>query len=176
MHIFFESERRFKVELDAADLSELNITYDEMDYGDEHTREVLQGLLKKIGIPGGFESVTGRIMIEVFPKSKDGCVVQYTSIDDEVRNVVKMRRVTPSPTVYEFGGVDDMLSAAVQLKDETETPLEMYLVGDKYRMVAYLERDEKRVRRLMSEFAERIGKGAAVAAFTAEHGERIEFR
>ncbi len=175
MHIYFESERRFKVELDAADLSELDITYSQMDYQDEHTREVLQGLLKKIGVPGGFESTTGRIMIEVFPKSGDGCVVQYTSIDDD-RNVVKMRRATPPPTVYEFLSVDDMLSAAELLKNEDETPLELYLVGEKYRLVAYMERDERRVRRIMSEFAETVGKGFAAAAFTAEHGEKIAFR
>lgn len=175
MHIYFESERRFKVELDAADLRELDITYNQMDYQDEHTREVLQGLLKKIGVPGGFESTTGRIMIEVFPKSGDGCVVQYTSIDDNGRNVVKMRRATP-PTVYEFLSVDDMLAATELIKNEDETPLELYLVGEKYRLVAYIERDERRVRRIMSEFAETVGKGAVAAAFTAEHGEKIAFR
>lgn len=176
MHIYFESERRFKVELDAADLRELDITYNQMDYQDEHTREVLQGLLKKIGVPGGFESTTGRIMIEVFPKSGDGCVVQYTSIDDNGRNVVKMRRVAPPPTVYEFLSVDDMLAATKLIKNEDETPLELYLVGEKYRLVAYIERDERRVRRIMSEFAETVGKGAVAAAFTAEHGEKIAFR
>ena len=176
MHIYFESERRFKVELDAADLRELDITYNRMDYQDEHTREVLQGLLKKIGVPGGFESTTGRIMIEVFPKSGDGCVVQYTSIDDNGRNVVKMRRVAPPPTVYEFLSVDDMLAATELIKNEDETPLELYLVGEKYRLVAYIERDERRVRRIMSEFAETVGKGAVAAAFTAEHGEKIAFR
>ncbi|MEE1127646.1 MAG: adaptor protein MecA [Acutalibacteraceae bacterium] len=176
MHIYFESERRFKVELDAADLRELDITYNQMDYQDEHTREVLQGLLKKIGVPGGFESTTGRIMIEVFPKSGDGCVVQYTSIDDNGRNVVKMRRVAPPPTFYEFLSVDDMLAATELIKNEDETPLELYLVGEKYRLVAYIERDERRVRRIMSEFAETVGKGAVAAAFTAEHGEKIAFR
>ncbi len=175
MHIYFESKRQFKIELDADDLSELDITFGQMDYNDEHTREVLQGLLKRIGVPGGFESETGRIMIEVFPKAGDGCVVQYTSIDaPDSRPMVRMRRARTEPTVYEFFAADDMLAALDILKNDNDIPWEMYLVDGKYRVIIYADRDEKRLSRILCEFADMVAKGSTAAAFTAEHGERVE--
>ncbi len=175
MHIHFDSEKQFKIELDADDMNELNITFKQMDYNDEHTREVLQGLLKRIGVPGGFEAESGRIMIEVFPKSGDGCIVQYTSIDaPDSRPVVRMRRARLEAAVYEFSDIDDMLAARDALRRDEGVPWELYLVDGSYRAVLYTDRDERRSDRILGEFAKTVTRGNAAAAYTAEHGERVE--
>ncbi len=174
MHIYFDSPQQFKIELDREDMNELDITYQQMDYNDQHTREVLQGLLKRIGLPGGFEASTGRIMIEVFPRANDGCMVQFTSVEaPDGQPTVRMRRVKTEPAVYEFDNVDDMIGAMSALSGGESVPCELYLLENKYRVIVYTDRDEKKTPHILGEFGNRVAKGAAAVAFTAEHGRLI---
>lgn len=174
MHIYFDSPQQFKVELDREDMNELNITYQQMDYNDEHTREVLQGLLKRIGLPGGFDALSGRVMIEVFPRANDGCLVRFTSVGShDGQPTVHMRRVKSEPAVYEFDGAGEMLAAMAALHDGGNAPCELYLVEGKYRVITYIDRDEKRTPHILGEFGNKLAKDAAAAAFTAEHGMLI---
>ncbi len=174
MHIYFDSPQQFKVELDKNDLSELDITYQQMDYGDSHTREVLQGLLKRIGLPGGFDALSGRVLIEVFPRSNDGCMVQFTSIEAHAQTpTVRMRKARFDAAVYEFSSADDMLDAVKALRGKNPQ-VEIYLCDGKYRAVNYFDREEKKAVHVLDEFATLIAKGSTAAAYTAEHGQAID--
>lgn len=174
MHIYFDSPQQFKVELDRRDMDELDITFQQMDYNDEHTREVLQGLLKRIGLPGGFDALSGRVMIEVFPRANDGCLVRFTSVGShDGQPTVHMRRVKSEPAVYQFDGADEMLAAIAALRGGESLLCELYLIEGKYRAVVYIDRDEKRAPHILGEFGSKLAKGAATAAFTAEHGVLI---
>lgn len=178
MHIFFDSPQQFKIELDREDMNELNITFEQMDYNDEHTREVLQGLLHRIGAPAGFDAESGRIIIEVFPSADDGCVVRFTAVEAErAKPTVRMRRVSREPEVYRFENAADMLAAVSAMHDtvgqDNDIPCELYLLDGYYQAVVYIDRDEKRAPRILSEFGSRVGTGTAAAAFTAEHGQLI---
>ena len=41
MRIYFESPERLKIELDGTDMKDLNVTYDELDYNSDKTRQVM---------------------------------------------------------------------------------------------------------------------------------------
>ena len=177
MHIIFDSPKQFKIELDRDDLSALDITYQQMDYNDSHTREVLQGLLKRIGVPGGFDGETGRVLIEVFPRANDGCTVQFTSLET-APSAIRMKKAKGETLVFEFDGVDELIDGVrvlgeIRSEDQGDFDAEFYEIEGVYRAVVYVGRDERRLPHIFGEFARRLKKPTLAAAYTAEHGRRI---
>ena len=178
MHIIFDSPKQFKIELDRDDLSALDITYQQMDYNDSHTREVLQGLLKRIGLPGGFDGESGRVLIEVFPRANDGCTVQFTSLEAAPSTAIRMKKVKGETAVFEFDGINELidgLRAAKEAFSGTEVPreIEIYELMEKYRAIIFIDREERRLPHILGEFARRLKKPTLAAAYTVEHGKKM---
>ena len=178
MHIIFDSPKQFKIELDRDDLSALDITYQQMDYNDGHTREVLQGLLKRIGLPGGFHGESGRVLIEVFPRANDGCTVQFTSLEAAPSTAIRMKKVKGETAVFEFDGINELidgLRAAKEAFSGTEMPreIEIYELMEKYRAIIFIDREERRLPHILGEFARRLKKPTLAAAYTVEHGKKM---
>ena len=178
MHIIFDSPKQFKIELDRNDLTALDITYQQMDYNDSHTREVLQGLIKRIGVPGGFDGMSGRVLIEVFPRANEGCTVQFTSLEAAHSSLIRMKKVRGETAVFEFDGENDLIDGMTAIKDgflaeKRHIEIELYEFMEKYRAIVFIEREEKRLPHILDEFARRLKKPHLSAAYTVEHGKRL---
>ena len=178
MHIIFDSPKQFKIELDRDDLSALNITYQQMDYNDGHTREVLQGLLKRIGLPGGFDGESGRVLIEVFPRANDGCMVQFTSLEATHSSAIRMKKAKGETAVFEFDGINELIDGMRAVKElfsgtEDSHEIEIYELMEKYRAIIFIDREERRLTHILGEFARRLKKPTLAAAYTVEHGKNL---
>lgn len=169
MNIFFESPQRLKIELSGTDLSELGITYDELDYKSERTRSVVHELLHRIGAENEFDP-SGKMIIEIFPRGDDGCTMYFTSVRESAL-AVKRRRLH-DVSVWEFDSADSLISAMDYFKSiNRKLKSSLYLHSGKYRLILN-ERPNEACAMALSEFSHRIGERYA-ALFTAEHGKLI---
>lgn len=169
MHIYFESPQRLKIELDKNDLSDLNITYDELDYNKTKTRYVINELLTRIGAQNDFDTHSSRMIVEVFPASNGGCIIYFTAVKSP--SVTGLKRAENEPSVWAVHSADDLLSVAERLsKHSLKKPISLHLLNNRYRLTI---NDASKIDELiLSEYASKIGTSAA-AIYTNEHGKLL---
>ena len=80
MKIESNGEERITVTLSQTDMSDLDITYDEMDYSNIEPRRVIWTILDKARKTLG-KSVDpdGKLLIEVAPSEDGGCILHFTN-------------------------------------------------------------------------------------------------
>ncbi len=87
MKIEAPQENKIIVELTTDDMSELDITYERMDYSNIETRRVIWTLLDRARQTLGRDiDPSGKMLIEALPKPSGGCVIYFTVLDDEIRS------------------------------------------------------------------------------------------
>ncbi len=80
MKIESNGEEKITVTLTNIDMTDLDITYDEMDYSNIETRRVIWTILDKARKTLGKSVDTdGKLLIEVAPLDDGGCVLHFTS-------------------------------------------------------------------------------------------------
>ncbi len=80
MKIESNGEERITVTLSEVDMTDLDITYDEMDYSNIETRRVIWTILDKARKTLGKSVDTdGKLLIEVAPLEDGGCIFHFTS-------------------------------------------------------------------------------------------------
>lgn len=80
MKIESNGEEKITVTLSHIDMTDLDITYDEMDYSNIETRRVIWTILDKARKTLGKSVDTdGKLLIEVAPLDDGGCVLHFTS-------------------------------------------------------------------------------------------------
>ncbi len=169
MRVFFESPQRLKIELDADDLRELNVTYDELDYNTDKTRRIIRELLSRIGAEDDFGPNSGKILIEVFESKAGGCVLYFTAVKNSPAS--HRRRFKHLYAVWQLRSADDLFGAVDELKKLTPSKkISLHLLDGKYRLTLANISDKEEL--LLSEFAEKVG-GIAAAIHTAEHGKLL---
>ncbi len=167
MNIYFESPQRLKIELSAADLDELGITYDELDYRSEHTRNIVNDLLQRIGAEGQFGAQSKRI-IEIFPRGEDGCIMYFTAVSAAV--IAKKRQM--GYCVFETEDTEALYRLAESIEKASKAiKISLYHYNDRYRLIIN-EHIDKAMLPLFGEFARKCGERHA-ALFTAEHGKLL---
>lgn len=169
MRIYFESPQRLKIELDKNDLSDLNITYDELDYNKTKTRCVINELLERIGAQNDFDTHSSRMIVEVFPASDGGCIIYFTSVKPS--SLTGLKRSTNETTVWEICSADDLLIVAERLnKHSIEKPISLHLINNRYRLT--INNASKNEELILSEYGNKVGASAA-AIYTKEHGKLL---
>lgn len=176
MNMTFETPRRLRIELNKADLVQLDITYDQIDYRDSHTREVLSDLLGRVGAKDTFGSRADRTLIEVYPTDGGGCVIYFTALQmGEDERPPRMRKLILEPTVFRIGTAGDVLSALAALKAAGARPVrcELYQSDDGYRLVSVCSSADKTSEPILYEYGTVVGRGSIYSSATAEHGKLI---
>ncbi len=80
MKIESNGEEKITVTLSQSDMSDLDITYDEMDYSNIETRRVIWTILDKARKALGKSVDTdGKLLIEVAPAEDGGCILHFTN-------------------------------------------------------------------------------------------------
>ena len=84
MKIDLAGEKSVLVELSKEDMTEFNITYDDLDYSNVPTRKVLFCIMEKIRLETGKTiGQTDKLKIDVMPDSKGGCLMIFTDCAGE---------------------------------------------------------------------------------------------
>lgn len=168
---------KLKVQLSCLDMKNLSLSYADMDYSDEITREAMLLLLDKAKAATGFDASDSRLFIEVYPDG-EGCVIYFTAINTD-RPLTGLHRegYSVEPAVFEFDDIDILITAAAKLFKKLCHRIyksSLYRYKDKYRLIVlpldYLDRLSVG---FLCEYGDKIGEGEVLAAFTEEHGEPL---
>lgn len=174
-------EDRLRITLNQADLEQLSISFEELDYGRMEIRRIIWELLDEANRRTGFDSSKGKLLIEAMPLLDGGCVLYFTILPREYdqKNRPKklhLRRLG-GPYVYEFQGADELMSVCSRLSREYPDAIPkstVYQMDHSYRLVIYTREDTcKTCAPLLSEYGSPAGEGSAAAAFAAEHGKML---
>lgn len=160
---------RIMIELTKDDLINLNITYEEMDYGNIETRRVIWTLLDEARKTLGCDiDPSGRLTVEAIPAPDGGCFLQFTV--PKVHVAKNARSMSENVLIYEFNSADDLLQASRRiLTDDIESELYMSSDEKRYRLIVYLYSDSENTALILSEHGKICGEDELCAAFTREH-------
>lgn len=173
MHIVYENPDRLLIRLSGQDMRELNITFEQLDYRDPHTRQVMKELLRIAGASEWFRGRQSKTLIEVFP-ADDGCEICFTALyRGEQPSEVARPRLTP--VVYEISTADRLLDAAAALAAAGARPLvcEAYEYDGRYRVAAVCRPADRATEAILDEYGTLLGSGGLFSGITAEHGRLL---
>ena len=83
MKIEAHEENQIIIELNAEDMSALNISYEEMDYSNIETRRVIWTILDEAKrVLGKPINIDNRLLIQVSPGEDGGCIMHFSQLND----------------------------------------------------------------------------------------------
>lgn len=166
-------ENKLKVILSAEDMLSLELDYDEMDYTDPTTRKALLYLLENAKNQVGFSPRKAKLFIEVYPCEGGGCVLYFTNL----RTPARTAGPGMEPVVFAFDDADTLIEGACKVFERYSHRIyksSLYLLEGVYRLVVFpLDYSDRLSVYFLSEYAEKLGEGEMLAAFTEEHGEEL---
>lgn len=146
MNIIQKNDYRAEIVLTDSELDELDITYDELDYGNVETRRVLWTLLDRIRKNCGTElDLSGKLLIEASREPDGNCRISFTSLpprNADAPSVRQLIKTSARPVCAEFGNIDDTVNAAVHSCFEGKSAL--YEKNGAYRLLFFCPSELRR--------------------------------
>lgn len=166
MKINSPNKAKIIVELTCDDMTELDITYENMDYSNIETRRVIWTILDKARLELGRDiDPSGKLTIETIPLEKGGCVIFFT-LNDKCTALTKA--VTKNEEVFEFDNIDNVIDLISSLKNYS---LSGDLYSDnkgKFRLIT--PSDERLNAQItLNEYSHPCREGKLAAEITKEH-------
>jgi negative regulator of genetic competence, sporulation and motility len=171
-------EKTVRILLSAADMEQLDLTYEEMDYNNTVTKRAVFIILQRIKAQTGLTFDNHRLFIEAFPDSNGGCILYLNLIDDAQRQHGQKERYSfDTPLIFGFESLDSLVAVSKRILNEFNhlvIKTELYLYGNDYRLLLYTYcRMEERIIHLLREYGTFLGKGSVFCAFIKEHAKPI---
>ncbi len=166
---------RLEFRLDSRDLSDLNISFDELDYSNAETRRVVWTLIDiaRKNLHTDFD-LTGRLLVEVFPESRGGCKLCITTLPKVQKNITITAKPNLTQHIFEFG-TDDFLDFTTQIKKlSAKCDGELFSNGEKYRLIIPLSDSQHGLKALMYEYGVYKGCDEISLCCTREHWTKLK--
>lgn len=166
-------ENKLKAMLSAQDMQLLELDYEQMHRSDPATRKALVTILEQAKRESGFDPRGTKLYIEAFPCEEGGCILYFSCIPTAMHTDA----YGIDPVLFEFKDSDAMISGACKVFEMYGHRIyksSLYLFEHMYRMVVYpLDYADRLSIYLLCEYADKLGEGAILAAFTEEHGKEL---
>ena len=179
MNIHAPQENRIVVELSRSDMTELDITYDEMDYGNIETRRVIWTILDRARRTLSRDiDPSGKLLIETVPTPDGGCVLCCTVLQKEPGQILRqMLRIRKERMfcVYRFDDLNALTDCARTLRAMTpELPrTELYYWHETYFLLLGGLLPPRGCRSILSEYGALCPEGSVSLAVLREHGKLL---
>ena len=181
MKIEAPQENKIVVELTAQDMAELDITYEEMDYGNVETRRVIWTILDRVRTVLQRDiDPSGKLTIESIPTRDGGCVLFFTvPKEDEsyVRQTVHMCR-RPSVLLCAVDAPETLFRLARHLRQAVHPlpPSSLYLWEKRYVLLLQGGPAAPTCRMILAEYGTVCADNLLAAAVLREHGKLLAER
>lgn len=176
MEILNDDIGRMKVILSSDDLKRFGLTYEQVDYQNQKTKNMFRELLCGARQLVGFLYDSTQMLIEVFPAPAGGCVVYFSALETEKPSErrLKLKHKTFSPQIYRFDCSEDLLCAlnAVSHFNTKDLQSELYLLDDQYYLVLWAS-SLTPFSVILSEYAAVEKSPIIMAAFLNEHAQSL---
>ncbi len=164
------------------DLSLFGLTYHQIDYGNCLTKLMLDRLMSFCQSVFSEMHTGSKVLIEVFPAPKGGCVIYFTYLCKETENeqgegfTAKKYRVKKQNdfVIFRFENSDDLLKGVTAVKKSFRQRLdsELFLFKNRYYLLIK-ERLSQRQKDILCEFAKRENDAALMEPMLKEHAKLI---
>ena len=150
-------------------MSELDITYEEMDYSDIETRRVIWTILDRVRESTGRDvDPSGNLLIEAAADAEGGCILCFT-----VPNERRITAAVKEPAISKTGnaGADSLLDMIKTVgRENLPAANSLYKSKSRYRLVLpkFPGSAEKKK---IEEYGKLIGRNSLAVAATKEHWE-----
>lgn len=172
MDIQHIGNNKFIVGLSKADMEQLDITYDSMDYSNIETRRVIWTILDRVRQHTGKDvDPSGNLLIEVAPDAMGGCFLMFT-VPSSKKIIGTVISKSNSNHIFEFESADNFLDF-LAVSDLDKKDNRYFTDGIKYRLELSSEASVC-YRRIIEEYGRFIGKDAITAASTHEHWKELK--
>jgi len=202
MRIEAITRRKIVVELSAEDMTNLDITYEALDYASVETRRVIWVILDRVRESTGCDiDPSGQLLIDAMPRPTGGCILFFTLRAGEAGTLAASEAVNAAEpfenalrppervlrkqeqllAAFEFTGLDALLDCAgayTRALRGGEEPLftgsELYCErrGGRYRLLVYPAQEPSALCGFFSEYARPCGDDIFAAQHTREHWRR----
>ncbi len=176
MYFYPISKNKIIAELSKEDMTELDITYEQMDYSNIETRRVIWTVLEKIREFSGRDiDPSCNLLIEAVASHDGGCVLCFT-IPDSKKTIYPSKppvlTKNTSDIVFEFENINAMLDMLRSIGIKNLLPDgRIYKKDKRYRILLECAPSPESQRK-MEEFGTFIGQNPVISAHTAEHWEQ----
>lgn len=169
-------EARLLIALTGDDMELLDITFNQLDWKDDYSREVIWNLLSRAKNETGFSAENKQLMIEAIPQT-DGCFVLITLLEEkgQRRKVFKIKE-SKKPFVFSFKTSESLIRAIERLYDKETKFIRSTVLeyNDKYYIILHVQSSiSTKLQAIISEYGELIGKDYIIAAQINEQGKVI---
>ena len=168
---------KLKVDLSAGDLAQLGIDYEDLDYKDERTRNILTDLIVQGRADAGFSPHGAKLYIEIYPREDGGCVIYYTRLTNGQLGAGGSFLPGPTPIVFAFEDTETLLLAcakAYALYRHRILKSCLYARAFHYRLIIYpLDFTGSISVSFLREYARLVGEGSVLAAHIEEHWQLL---
>lgn len=179
MRIEVQDDYRIAVELTKDDMSELDITYDDLDYSNIETRRVLWTVLDEASHTIGRDiNLSERMLIEAIPALSGGCIIYFTVLPSSQSGGkgTKILKKEGEALICDISRIENVFSLAGTLKKHGyNQKSELYAKDGRYRLILYPEMgDELMIENILCEYGDILGKNKAyILSRMKEHWNRL---
>lgn len=184
MKIEIITNKKIKIILDINDMANLSLSYKDMDYKDEKTKNAILDILIYINIKKSINLINKHLFIEVFPDLQGGCVM-YINIANKQCKIKKeilphsenLTTILETPIIFKFENLDNLSQVCKKLSEQYSHIIlksSLYSEKNNYFLLIYTyNKVDSKIIFLSSEYGLFFGKGDIKAALVKEHFEQI---
>lgn len=180
MKIEAMQENKIVVELTATDMTELDITYDEMDYGNIETRRVIWTILDRARHTLQRDiDPSEKMLIETMPTVDGGCMICFTVLDHAVRTAhfhpaFRLHK-EPTSLVYAFSNLSDLVGCAARLRASGRKlpKSSLFFLDGEYRLHLQSALPLRFFKTLLNEYGTACPESPFALSFLREHGKLL---
>ena len=175
--------KKLLIVLEEKDMDELGLTYENISWSNQKSREIIAKLLTLAKIETGFSIENYKLSIETLPQF-NGCIIIFTLSSDDYKedtvekNKTHLNNTVSNTMIYKFDNLDDILKICKQLYNlyESETyKSDIYTYKSEYYLVIHTyEEIKKTVYIMLSEYGEMLKKNKMFISYLDEYGDIIK--
>lgn len=170
-------EKRLLIALSNEDMDLLDITFKQLDWKNNYSREIIKNLLIRAEQEIGFSSYNSKLLIEAIPQS-NGCFLLVTLLSNKLKRPRKTFKIKNStkPFIFHFKEAEALFCAIERIYDNLSyfNDSAIIKVDESYYAVLYINGSiSSKIQAIISEYGDLVGKDSIFAARVFEKGNVV---
>lgn len=170
-------DKTVKVVLSLADMKELELSYDDLDYARPETQKALNRIIRRVNAELSINLLASKLFVEAYPYADGGCILVINKIQQDRPSQTKYKLGFDTPIIYRVKDLAALSSLSKRLASthlHIITKSSLYLAGNEYVLMlyTYFKMDDA-LNMLLSEYGTYIGKGVLASAIIKEHHQEL---
>ena len=171
-------EKRLLIALSHEDMDFLDISFKQLDWKNDYSREIIKNILARAESEIGFSSSNKQLLIEAIPQT-NGCFVLITLLSNKKNN--KSRKIykiknQSKPFTFFFKNSDSLLAFIERIYNKNFNFINSSIIefNNSYYVILYVNGSiSSNLLAIISEYGQLVGRTSIVAARVFEKGNVI---